>query len=148
MDHVEYVYTAGIDGPEIDRRLRERGHGVLALARADDAYGIPINYCYDGDQLFVRFGESTDSEKLEYANQTGTATLVVYDASDEPNSWSVIVRGQLRRLDEEERAAFTETDLNEAFPPFRLFDEVVESVDIAIFELVPDAVTGRMTVES
>ena len=147
MDHVEYVYTAGMDGEEIDRRLRECGHGVLALARGNDAYGIPLNYCYDGNRLFVRFGESADSEKLDYANETGTATLVVYDASDEPNSWSVIVRGQLRRLDEEERAAFTESDLNEAFPPFRLFDETVECVDIAIFELVPEAVAGRKTIE-
>ena len=147
MDHVEYVYTTGMDGEEVDRRLRECGHGVLALARGDDAYGIPLNYQYDGDRLFVRFGETTDDEKLEYANETETATLVVYDASDEPNSWSVIVRGRLSRLDEEERTSFTESDRGDAFPPFRLFDEVVESVDIAIFELVPDAVTGRRTVE-
>jgi hypothetical protein len=37
MEHVEYVYTEGIDEEEIRELLEERGHGVLALLRDDDA---------------------------------------------------------------------------------------------------------------
>ena len=37
MEHVEYVYTAGIDEEEIGPLLAKRGHGVLALAQDDDA---------------------------------------------------------------------------------------------------------------
>jgi hypothetical protein len=41
MEHVEYVYTEGIDEEEISQLLEERGHGLLALPRDDDAYAVP-----------------------------------------------------------------------------------------------------------
>jgi len=31
MEHIEYVYTEGIDEEEISRLLKERGHGVLGI---------------------------------------------------------------------------------------------------------------------
>ena len=37
MEHVEYVYTFGMDDEEVERHLREAMTGVLSLARDDDA---------------------------------------------------------------------------------------------------------------
>ncbi len=147
MDDVEYVYTVGMDREDIDRLLGEGGHGVLSLARDGDAYGIPLNYSYDGNQLFIRFSDENESEKFEFAKTTKTATFVVYDVTDETNSWSIFVRGTLRQLSADEQERFTDSVLNERFPPIRLFDETVERVSIVICELVPDEIVGRKTLE-
>ena len=42
---------------------------------------------------------------------------------------------------------FTDTELNEQFPPFRLFDESVSEVEMLIYELHPDEITGRKTTD-
>ena len=142
MDHVDYVYTTGMDEAEVDRRLRETGHGVLALADGDDAYAVPLNYHYDGERLLVRLSEEPDSEKVARARTTEVATFVVYGV-DGDDSWSVLVRGPLERCER----GFDDAELNERFPPFRLFDEPVEDVEMAVYELRPTSVTGRQTVD-
>jgi nitroimidazol reductase NimA-like FMN-containing flavoprotein (pyridoxamine 5'-phosphate oxidase superfamily) len=147
MDHVDYVYTEGMAAEDVERYLDERGHGVLALARDGDAYAIPIDYHYDGDGLLFRLGVEATSAKLAFADATDTATLVLYDVDDDGDSRSVVVRGPIRQLSASERGAFDDTAINEAFPPFHLFDETVESVDVTLFELTPTEITGRRTVD-
>jgi len=147
MEHVEYVYTAGLSEGDVQRHLRNRGHGVLALADGGDSYAVPLNYHYDGDRILVRLSTEPDSRKIEFVETTETATLVVYDV-DGDASWSVLIRGEIRRLPEAEQATFTDTAINEAFPPFRLFDEDVDAVEMAIYELDPDEITGRRSVAS
>ena len=147
MDHVESVYTGGIDADEVDDLLRDRDHGVLSLARDDEAYAVPVNYHYDGERVRFRLGADAESTKIAFADRTTTATLVVYDVTASGEAWSVLVRGSIDRLTEAERGAVTDAEINEDFPPFHLFDETVESVDIALYELIPDEITGRRTVE-
>lgn len=142
MDNVEYVYTVGMEDAEVERRLRETGHGVLALADGDDAYAVPLNYHYDGERLLVRMSEEPDSEKIARARTTEVATFVVYGL-DGDDSWSVLVRGPLARLETE----FDDAEVNELYPPFRLFDEAVDEVEMATYELRPTSVTGRRTVD-
>jgi len=145
MEHVEYVYTEGIDEEEIDQLLEGRGHGVLALARDDDAYAVPLNYLYDGSRLFVRVSDEPESTKMAYAESTEMATFIVYEMDDMGNSWSVMIRGEIRPLSAEEQARFTDTEINERFPPFRLFDQAVPEVEMLIYELNPYEITGRKT---
>lgn len=147
MKHVDYVYTRGIDDKEVERRLRERSHGVLALARENDAYAIPLNYHYNGDRLLLRVSEKPESTKVAYIQSTETATFVVYGVEDEERSWSVMIRGQLDRLSKDEQEGITDALINEWFPPFRLFDEEVLDVEMAIYELNPDEIVGRKTLE-
>jgi len=147
MDHVEYVYTGGIDADEVDDLVRDRDHGVLSLARDDEAYAVPVNYHYDGERVRFRLGADPEDKKIAFATATTTATLVVYDVGGPEDAWSVVVRGPIRRLTDDERAAVDDAEINEDFPPFHLFDETVESVDIALYELDPDEITGRRTVE-
>ena len=147
MEHVEYVYTEGIDEEEIGRLLKERGHGVLALARDDDAYAVPLNYLYDGSRLLVRVSDEPESTKVAYAESTETATFIVYEMDEAGNSWSVMIRGEIRPLLAEEQARFTDTKINEQFLPFRLFDEAVPEVKMLIYELNPYEITGRKTTD-
>lgn len=147
MDHVEYTYTTGMSDEEVDRRLHEEHHGVLALARDGDAYAVPMSFHYDGETLLLRLSREGDSDKLEYLATTGTATLVLYGAEGETHSWSVLVRGPVRELPDSRREAISDADINAWFPPFRLFDEDISNLEYELHELVPESVTGRKTMD-
>jgi hypothetical protein len=139
MEHVEYVYTVGMDAAEVDDYLRAGSHGVLALADGDDAYAVPLSYHYD-DRLLLRVSTHDDGEKRRYLDTTDTATFVAF-AADGDRSWSIHVRGPVG----EWPGTVDEATLNEWFPPFRLFDEAVEDVAIALYELEMETVVGRRT---
>ncbi len=143
MEHVEYVYTEGMDGTEVETRLREGNHGVLGLAKGNDAYAVPLHYHHDGNRLLFRVSEhDAASENQRFLRATETATFVCY-AESATESWSICVRGAVRRLDEKTDEAI----FNELFPPFHLFDEAIEDVEFALYELDMDTVVGRKSVE-
>ena len=143
MDHVEYVYTSGMNESEIDDYLQAGEHGVLGLANDNDAYVIPLSYHYDGDQFLIRVSEhDDDSQKGQFLETTETATFVCYEATT-TESWSIHVRGPVQEWDGD----IDETTLNEWFPPFRLFDEAVEGVEFSLYDLGMETVIGRKTVE-
>ncbi|MFB6108200.1 MAG: pyridoxamine 5'-phosphate oxidase family protein [Haloplanus sp.] len=135
MEHVEYVYTVGMDESELTRRLGENDVGVLSLADGGRAYGVPVHYHYDDGQLLLRLGEAPESEKGRYVETTDEASFLVFDADGE---WSVIARGPLRRLDDVD-----DDRLNETFDTFRLFGEDVAEVTVAVYELDVRSLTGR-----
>lgn len=144
MDHVEYVYTVGMDESTVDEYLRAGAHGVLALADGGDAYAVPLSYHYDGDRLLLRVSTHDDeaSEKRRYLETTETATFVCF-AADADGSWSILVRGPVAPW----AGDVDEATLNEWFPPFRLFDETVEDVAFTLYELGMGTVVGRRTAD-
>jgi nitroimidazol reductase NimA-like FMN-containing flavoprotein (pyridoxamine 5'-phosphate oxidase superfamily) len=143
MDHVEYVYTTGMNESDVDDHLRAGEHGVLGLADENDAYAIPLSYHYDGDRFLLRVsGHDDDSEKGRFLETTETATFVCYGASTD-ESWSIHVRGPVQEREED----VDETTVNEWFQPFRLFDEAVVDVEFSLYELGMETVTGRRTVD-
>lgn len=147
MDHIEHVYTTGMDEESVETHLRATDYGVLALARDGEAYAIPVAYHYDDEgRVLLRLGVTADSEKVAFLETTDRATLVV-EGTDGTDRWSVIARGPVRRLPAEEAAALDAADVNERFAPFRVFDEAVEDIEYELFALDPDAVTGRHTME-
>jgi len=142
MEHVEYVHTTGMSEADLEARLDEGDHGVLALADGGDAYAVPISYHYDGERVLLRIStHDADSEKRRYLDTTDTATFLRYDAADE-GSWSIQVRGPVSEWDGD----VDDETVNDWFPPFRLFDEAVEDVSFALYALEPDSVVGRETV--
>ncbi|WP_162224555.1 pyridoxamine 5'-phosphate oxidase family protein [Halorussus amylolyticus] len=138
MKHVEYVHTFGMEAEELDELLRTGSVGVLALADDGDAYAVPVAYDYDGESLVVRLGASPDSEKMAHLESTDTATLVVHDEGTP--SWSVLARGSLRERDD-----FDDRRVNRQFSALRVFDEEIDEVDAAVYELEMSEVTGRRT---
>jgi len=141
MEQVQYVYTTGMDEAELERRLREGEHGVVALAEDSEAYGVVLSYHYDGERLLLRVSDDGDSRKTEFLEATDTATLVCHEATTD-DSWSIYVRGPLAPWEGEA----DEATLNHWFPPFRLFDEAVADVAFTVYELGMDSVVGRRTV--
>ena len=143
MEHAEYVYTSGMTESDVEDHLQAGEHGVLGLADGDDAYAIPLSYHYDGERFLLRVSEhGHDSEKGRFLETTDTATFVCYEAST-GESWSILVRGPI----EESQTDVDETTLNTWFQPFRLFDEAIEDVEFALYELGMETVIGRKTVE-
>lgn len=128
---------------EIESFLYERGHGVLSLARADDAYAVPVSFGYDGDRVFVyliRFGEG--SKKLAVSPETGTACLTAYDVRSRDDWESVVVYGALVEVPEADAAYMDAVmDDNGWFPSFYPPDWEVTGVRRT--ELRVQTATGR-----
>ena len=127
---------------ELDSYLQTGGHGVLALAKENDAYAVPLSYHFDGDTFLLRVSADGDeSEKGRFLETTRTATFVCYQSAAN-ESWSIHIRGELQQWDED----VAESSINARFQPFRLFDEAVESVEFSLYELEMESVIGRKTV--
>lgn len=135
-----YVYTFGMSDEEVREALASNETGVLSLAADDSAYAVPVSYHYDGEAVWLRLSDDGDSEKMSFIDATEEACLVVYGV-ETGGSWSVLLRGTLRRDD----AAFDRAGLREHFDDLRIFDENVDEVELAFFEFVPREVTARRT---
>lgn len=149
---VSFAYTEGMDRETVERRLHEAGTGVLSLADGDEAYAIPVAYHYEDGAVFFRLGEVPDAEKLAYLDATATATLVVYsaDPTEEAralDSWSILVRGPIREVPRDD-PHYDAAAINEEFAPIRVFDEDVDELELTLWALEPESVTGRETPES
>lgn len=142
MTENDYTYTEGMTDHETEERLREAKAGVLALARDGDAYAIPVACHYDGEAVVLRLGEHEGSEKMAYLETTDRASLVLYGYTPPDESWSVVVRGPIARLDDREDPASPGAD---AFLPIRIFGEPVDEVEEVLYELETESVTGRRT---
>jgi len=146
MDHVEFTYTGGIDEETVRQRLQASTTGVLSLADGDDAYGIPLAHHYDGgDSILLRLGDHPGSEKMAFLDATDRAAYVVYHYTDPADSWSVLATGPLEPVPDAERP--TDAEVNQWFPAIRVFDEAIDEVDIALYELRIERLTGRETVQ-
>ena len=140
LEHVEFVYTAGMDEEALDERLRAGETGVLALADGGRAYAVPVSYYYDGEDLFFRLGDDAHSKKLDFVETTAEACFLRYGLDGE-DSWSVIATGQLRRDD----GALDAETINEQFTSLRVFDEAIDDLELVMFRLDIETLTGRRT---
>ncbi|MDG5778232.1 pyridoxamine 5'-phosphate oxidase family protein [Haloarculaceae archaeon H-GB2-1] len=151
MKDIDFAYTRGLDDEEIDAMLGEMGHGVLSLARDGEAYAVPVVYHYDGDTFFFRLGMAPGSKKRDFVETTETATFVVYEAEGTPDpeeldTWSVVATGPLRELTDAERMSFpTAAEINRDFPPIRVFDEPIDELEIELYAMDHETLTGRTT---
>lgn len=144
MKDVAFTYTFGMDDEAVAERLRTTTAGSLALADDGEAYAVPVAYYYDGEAVFFRLGAHAGSEKLAFVETTTRATLLVYGVDDETDeSWSVVVRGPLTRVEAAE--APDAAELNVTYTPMRVFGEDVADLEPVVYRLGPDEVTGRRT---
>jgi nitroimidazol reductase NimA-like FMN-containing flavoprotein (pyridoxamine 5'-phosphate oxidase superfamily) len=128
---------------EIDAALRDHGSGVLSLARDGESYAIPVSYGYDGERCyFVFVGYREPSRKAEFAATTERATLTVYEADGRDDWHSVVVRGPLTRLDDEDEweRARSAIDDNAWYPS--LFRNADPRGRVDLWALDPEETTG------
>ncbi|WP_245902772.1 pyridoxamine 5'-phosphate oxidase family protein [Salinigranum rubrum] len=137
-----------MDDREVNAFLGNEGTGVLALARDDESYAIPVSYGYDREEgtFYLRLAFHADSRKREYIGPSRPATLVVNRETEE--GWrSVVARGRLRETGE----AAIDSSVVEAIrrvniPFFTVFDRPARELDFELFRLAPDELTGHKQV--
>lgn len=145
MEHVEFTYTAGMDRETVEERLRSAETGVLSLADADDAYAVPLAFHYDGgDVILLRLGTDGGSEKMDFLQATDRACFVVYEYAGPEESWSVLATGRLDEVAQEDER-YDAAEVNRAFPQLRVFDEEIADLEVALYELRLETITGRET---
>ena len=152
VHHVDFAYTSGMDDEEIATALERAESGVLSLADGGEAYAVPIAHYYEAGRLYFRIGRAPDSSKWEAIDATETATYACYGTTgtEEPRdleSWSVLASGPLRELPPAEAERFDAAEINERFPPIRVFGESIDEVEVVILELEIESLTGRTTPE-
>lgn len=129
----------------VDAVLSDHQTGVLTLARGDDPYAIPVSYGYDATerQLYLRLVSTPDSEKQRFLSSDPKARFVVYGERDGTYR-SVVAKGRL------ENAPRTELNLDriEQYgdaerPLFEMWGETRRDLDVELYELDPDTLSGR-----
>ena len=109
--------------------LEDEEFGRLAYRLVDEVHIVPVNFVVDGRTLLFR---TAAGNKLLAAALASEVAFEI-DQRDEHSAWSVVVRGHLRRLEEDEQHRLDSLPEHSWIPMRR--DEVVD--------LVPEVVTGR-----
>ena len=109
--------------------LEAEEFGRLAYRLVDEVHVVPINYAVDDGSLLFR---TASGGKLLAAALSSDVALEI-DWHDDRAAWSVVARGHLRRLSEDEAHRLDEIDRRSWVPTLK-YDVV---------ELAPDVVTGR-----
>ncbi|RLM96428.1 pyridoxamine 5'-phosphate oxidase family protein [Haloarcula sp. Atlit-7R] len=144
---IAFAYTKGMPDDAVCDRLTAGESGVLALADGDDAYAFPVFHHYEGGSLYFRLGETSESEKSAYLDATETATYVVTETAATPDAeswtgWSVVARGPITAVPEDD-PAYEAVEINERYAPIRVFDEPTDEMDVTLYELSVEELTGR-----
>jgi nitroimidazol reductase NimA-like FMN-containing flavoprotein (pyridoxamine 5'-phosphate oxidase superfamily) len=109
--------------------LEDEQFGRLAYRLVDEVHLVPINYVAEGRSLLFRTGSGN---KLLAAALHSDVALEI-DWHDDRTAWSVVVRGRLRRLAEDE------ADRVDALP----LHPWVPTLKYDVVELAAEVVTGR-----
>lgn len=130
---------------EVDALLGRHETGVLALARDDDPYAIPISYGYDSSDrtFYLRLVSTPESEKRQFLSSSPDVRLVVYE-ENEPTYRSVVVTGTLQEVPREEMTVEHIEQYGDAKRPlFEVWGESKRELDIKLYELHPETISGR-----
>lgn len=130
---------------ETDDLLGRHETGVLALARDNDPYAIPISYGYDRGEreFYLRLVSTPDSEKRSFLASSPSARLVVYE-EEETTYRSAVVTGTLERIDPDDLTPETIEQYGHAKRPlFEIWGKSKQDLDIELYRLEPDTISGR-----
>ncbi|WP_148616328.1 pyridoxamine 5'-phosphate oxidase family protein [Nocardioides rubriscoriae] len=110
-------------------KLEDEEFGRLAYRLVDEVHLVPINYVVDGRCLLFR---TAAGNKLFAAALTSDVAFEI-DWHDDTDAWSVVARGRMRILEEDEQHRL-DGEPRQPWVPTLKYDVV---------EIQPDVVTGR-----
>lgn len=119
--------------------------GVLALASDDEPYAIPISYGYDADsrRFYLRLVSTPESEKRAFLAAEPSTRLVVYEEEDSIYR-SVVVTGTLQEITKDDMNVERIQQYGRAKRPlFEIWGQNKRDLDIALYELDAETVSGR-----
>ncbi len=118
-----------LDADECWELLEAEEFGRLAYRLVDEVHVVPINYLADNRSLLFR---TAGGNKLLAAALHSDVAFEI-DWHDDLSAWSVVARGQLRRLPEDQEDRVEDLPLHPWVPTLKY----------NVVELIPTDVTGR-----
>lgn len=140
-------HETSVSEEEIDSILGRHETGVLALARDGEPYSIPVSYGYDPDRgrFYFRLVSAPESEKRRFLASTPQARLVIYE-EDDPVYRSVVAVGPLEEISRDDLTVEHVEQYGAAKRPlFELWGESCRDLDINLYQLEPEEISGRRT---
>ena len=128
--------------------LQRESFGHLGCARDGRPYVLPMNYAYDGKELYFF---TTEGMKTQFIGANPQVCLQVEEITDGTHWRSVMVIGKAAQItgnEEMRRAMKIITDRNPSLTPAisaTQLDTWGRAVDIALFSITPELIDGRQT---
>ena len=128
--------------------LRRQHFGHLGCAREGQPYVVPMNYAYDGTDLYFF---TTEGMKTRFIDSNPQVCLQVEEVTDSTHWRSVMVTGlatQLTKSEDMQRAMKLITERNPSLTPAisaTSLDAWGRAVDIALYRITPEIIDGRQT---
>lgn len=119
--------------------------GVLAIARENEPYSIPISYGYNATtrRFYLRLVSMPESEKRRFPVSNSIARLVVLEGDDDMYR-SVIASGTLESIPRKALSVEHIRQYGEAKRPlFEVWEESRKVLDVELFHLNSDSLDGR-----
>ncbi len=134
---------------EMHALLQRESFGHLGCSRDGRPYVVPMDYAYDGKELYFF---TTEGMKTQFIEANPKVCLQVEEITDRTHWRSVMVIGkaeQLTNAEETQRAMRLITERNPSLTPAisaTQLDALGRAVDIALYRIIPDLIDGRKTV--
>jgi nitroimidazol reductase NimA-like FMN-containing flavoprotein (pyridoxamine 5'-phosphate oxidase superfamily) len=131
---------------EMHALLQRESFGHLGCARDGRPYVLPMNYAYDGKELYFF---TTEGMKTQFIHANPQVCLQVEEITDSTHWRSVMVIGRAEEItgkEEMERAMKLITERNPSLTPAisnTKLDTWGRSVDIALYRITPELIDGR-----
>lgn len=133
---------------EMHALLQRESFGHLGCARDGRPYVVPMNYAYDGKELYFF---TTQGMKTQYIDTNPQVCLQVEEIKDSTHWRSVMVVGRANEItnnEEVQTAIKFITDRNPSLTPAISaiqIDSMGRAVDIALYRITPEIIDGRQT---
>jgi nitroimidazol reductase NimA-like FMN-containing flavoprotein (pyridoxamine 5'-phosphate oxidase superfamily) len=134
---------------EMTALLLRAGFGHLGCSRDDHPYIVPMNYVYDGQDLYFF---TTEGTKTEFISANHEVCFQVEEITDPSNWRSVMLVGQAHKItkpDEMDRAMQLISERNPTLTPALNKTDIGawhRLNKIALYRIQPSAIYGRKAV--
>ena len=134
---------------EMHALLQRESYGHLGCSRDGRPYVVPMQYAYDGKELYFF---TTEGMKTQFIEANPKVCLQVEEITDSTHWRSVMVIGQAEQLtnpEETQRAMKLITERNPSLTPAisaTQLDTWGRAVDLTLYRIRPDLIDGRKTV--
>ena len=134
---------------EMHALLQRGSFGHLGCARDGRPYVLPMNYAYDGKELYFF---TTEGMKTQFIAANPHVCLQVEEITDSTHWRSVMVIGRAEQLttpEEPQRAMQLISERNPSLTPAisaTQLDTWGRAVGIALYRIKPELIDGRKTV--
>lgn len=133
---------------EMHALLQRESFGHLGCSRDGRPYVVPMNYAYDGKELYFF---TTEGMKTQFIRSNPQVCLQVEEITDSTNWRSVMVVGEAVELtlaQEMRRAMNLITERNPSLTPAissTQVDSLGRAVDVVLYRITPEIIDGRKT---